>query len=106
MSYKYAHSTFALLLASVIVSSQLIAQQSADTLFNPNIGAPAFKEGAGPTVLIDEGHYNFHTMNGRYLAFTRLLQKDGYVVKPQRGRFTRTDLDRATSKMMLKQLYF
>jgi hypothetical protein len=35
-------------------------------------------------------------MDGRYLAFARLLQKDGYVVKPQRGRFTRTDLDRAT----------
>jgi len=34
-------------------------------------------------------------MNGRYLAFARLLHKDGYVVKPQRGRFTRTDLDRA-----------
>jgi len=96
MSYKYAHSTFALLLASVIISSPLIAQQEADTLFNPNVGAPAFKEGAGLTVLIDEGHNNFHTMNGRYLAFARLLRKDGYVVKPQRGRFTRTDLDRAT----------
>jgi len=45
--------------------------------------------------LIDEGHYNFHTMKGRYLPFARLLERDGYVVKPQRGRFTRTDLERA-----------
>ena len=95
MSYKCAPSAFALLVASVILSSPLVAQQAADTLFNPNVGAPAFKEGTGPTVLIDEGHFNFHTMNGRYLAFARLLHKDGYVVTPQRGRFARTDLDRA-----------
>lgn len=95
MSDKCVHTVFSLLLAFVILSSPLPAQQVADTLFKPHVGAPAFKEGAGPTVLIDEGHHNFHTMNGRYLAFTRLLQKDGYVVKPHIGRFTRTGLDRA-----------
>jgi len=95
MSYKCAYSAFALLIASVVLSSSLTAQQVADTLFKPIVGAPAFKEGAGPTVLIDEAHYNFHTMNGRYLAFTRLLQRDGYVVKPHLGQFTRADLDRA-----------
>jgi hypothetical protein len=95
MSDKCVHIVFSLLLAFVILSSPLPAQQVADTLFKPHVGAPAFKEGAGPAVLIDEGHHNFHTMNGRYLAFTRLLQKDGYVVKPHIGRFTRTGLDRA-----------
>lgn len=95
MSDKCVHTVFSLLLAFVILSSPLPAQQVADTLFKPHVGAPAFKEGVGPTVLIDEGHHNFHTMNGRYLAFTRLLQKDGYVVKPHIGRFTRTGLDRA-----------
>jgi hypothetical protein len=95
MSNKHKLTTFNLLLAIIILSSQLIAQQVADTLFKPNVGAPAFKEGAGPTVLIDEGHHNFHTMNGRYLAFTRLLQRDGYVVKPQLGQFTRMELDGA-----------
>lgn len=95
MSYKYASSAFTLLIVSVILSSPLMAQQVADTLFKPNVSAPAFKAGAGPTVLIDEGHNNFHTMNGRYLAFTRLLQRDGYVVKPHLGRFTRTGLDGA-----------
>lgn len=96
MPHKYAHSIFTLLLTSTILSSPLIAQQVADTLFNPNVGPPAFKEGAGPIVLIDEGHNNFHTMHGRYLAFARLLHKDGYVVKPHCGRFTQTNLDRAT----------
>lgn len=83
MSYKYAYSGFSFLLTLVILSGSLTAQQVADTLFRPDVGTPAFKTGAGPTVLIDEGHHNFHTMNGRYLAFARLLQRDGYVVKPQ-----------------------
>lgn len=95
MPYKAVVSTFIFLLGLLIVSTPSTAQQIADTLFNPNVDSPAFKEGIGPTVLVDEAHYNFHTMQGRYLAFARLLQKDGYVVKPQRGRFTRTDLDRA-----------
>jgi hypothetical protein len=95
MPFKYAPFILLFLVASVIISTPLEAQQVADTLFNPNVGAPAFKEGAGPTVLIDEGHCNFHTMNGRYLPFARLLQKDGYVVKAHGGKFTRTDLDRA-----------
>jgi hypothetical protein len=96
MSYKYKYSSFTMLFASVILSSPITGQQVADTLFKPNVGAPAFKEGGGPIVLIDEGHHNFHNMNGRYLAFARLLQRDGYVVKPHRGRFTRTDLDQST----------
>lgn len=95
MSYKYAPFLFPFLIATIILSTPSEAQQVADTLFNPNVGAPAFKGGAGPTVLIDEGHYNFHTMDGRYLPFARLLQRDGYVVKPRGGKFTRTDLDHA-----------
>jgi hypothetical protein len=95
MSRRYAPFLFPFLAASVILSTPSKAQQVADTLFNPNVGAPAFREGAGPTVLIDEGHCNFHTMNGRYLPFARLLLKDGYVVKPCGGKFARADLDRA-----------
>ena len=95
MPFTYAPFPFLFLVASIILSTPSEAQQVADTLFNPKVGAPAFKEGAGPTVLIDEGHYNFHTMSGRYLPFARLLQKDGYVVKAHAGKFTLTDLDRA-----------
>jgi len=95
MSHKYGPFTFAFLCASVLLSTPSKAQQVADTSFNPIVGAPAFKAGTGPTVVIDEGHHNFHTMNGRYLPFARVLQRDGYVVRPRGGRFTRTDLDRA-----------
>lgn len=87
--------TFTMMFGLLISSPSSTAQQIADTLFEPRVSSPAFKEGAGPSVLIDEAHHNFHTMQGRYLAFARLLQRDGYVVNPQRTRFTRTDLDRA-----------
>lgn len=83
------------LAALTLAPAQSRAQQVADTLFQPTIGAPAFREGTGPVVLIDEGHYNFHTMSGRYVTFARLLRQDGYVVVPLRGRALRAELDRA-----------
>ena len=95
MSRKAAALASTLLLAVLLASTPSTAQQVADTLFKPDVGSPAHKEGTGPIILIDEGHHNFHTMSGRYLAFARLLQKDGYVVKPHRGRFTLADLSRA-----------
>ncbi len=95
MTHISSFSAFILMIGLLISFSPSIAQQIADTLFKPRVSSAAFKEGAGPSVLIDEAHHNFHTMQGRYLAFTRLLHKDGYVVNPQRTRFTRTDLDRA-----------
>lgn len=79
----------------ILLHSSLQAQQVADTLFIPKVGAPAYREGAGPVVLLDEAHYNFHTAGGRYLAFARLTGKDGYVVQPNRVRFTRPELDKA-----------
>ncbi|MGA9117646.1 MAG: DUF4350 domain-containing protein [Bacteroidota bacterium] len=95
MSFGYARSIYACFMITLILACSSAAQQVADTLFTPHIGTPAFAEGTGPVVLIDEGHYNFHTMSGRYLAFARLLQRDGYVVKPHQGRFTRAALDGA-----------
>ncbi len=66
----------------------LNAQQVADRAFRPPIAKPAFPEGRGPVVLIDEGHFNFHTSTGRYLPFAALLRRDGYVVKKSAGKFT------------------
>lgn len=80
------------LLVSVILSAPSNAQQVADTSFTPSVGTPAFKTGTGPVVAIDGGHHNFHTMSGRYLPFARVLQRDGYVVKPLAGRFTPGEL--------------
>jgi hypothetical protein len=88
VSYKLRISATSLLVLLLGVSPSSTAQQIADTLFKPNVGSPAYPAGRGPTVLIDEGHRNFHTMEGRYLPFARLLQKDGYLVKPYHGPLT------------------
>ena len=76
-------------------ASGLAAQQVADTAYTPPILDPEFPAGEGPLVLIDEAHHNFHTAEGRYLAFARLLRRDGYVVEPNTQPFTSAVLARA-----------
>jgi hypothetical protein len=73
---------------AVIYSCSLTAQQVADTTFNPIIQKPEYSKGKGPVVTIDQGHYNFHTANGRYLPFTRLLRSDGYNIDSCMGDFS------------------
>jgi hypothetical protein len=65
-------------------ASLVDAQQVADTAFHPPIASPAFEQGDGPLVLIDEAHNNFHTAEGRYAPFTSLVRRDGYRVQPLR----------------------
>jgi hypothetical protein len=57
------------------------ATQSADRSFAPNVATPAHTGRWRPEVLIDEGHYNFHTAAGTYEPFARLLRRDGYWVR-------------------------
>lgn len=85
------------LVRSVAILSTLGAtlahgQQVADTSFVPTISAPAFRANRGPVVLVDEAHHNFHTAEGRYLPFARLLRGDGFVVLPNRDHFTAATL--------------
>jgi hypothetical protein len=73
-------------------TAPLQAQQVADSTFAPAIARPAFREGAGPVVLLDEAHHNFHTTTGRYLAFTNLARRDGYVVRGNQEKFSAASL--------------
>jgi hypothetical protein len=73
------------LLALVAVSAT--GQQVPDTGYSPVIKNPAYEQGQGPLVFIDEGHNNFHTRGDRYLPFARLVERDGYVVEGYAGRF-------------------
>ncbi len=83
-------------LASVVwTAGPLRGQQVADTSYSPPIERPTFSPGAGPLVLIDEAHHNFHTAGGRYRAFADLLRRDGYVVEPSGEPFTPATLVRA-----------
>jgi len=72
----------------ICILASAAAQQVADTTFNPAIKNPEYARGKGPVVFIDEGHNNFHTVDGRYLPFARLLRADGYQVKGLPGEFT------------------
>lgn len=73
----------------------IISQQVGDPDYNPVILNPAYEQGEGSVVYIDEAHNNFHTMEERYKPFADLLIKDGYVVKPQLDTIGRHTLDDA-----------
>lgn len=56
------------------------AQQIPDTSYSFPIRQAAYAMGKGPLILIDEAHHNFHTRNGGFLPFARLMEQDGYRV--------------------------
>ncbi|HJQ67794.1 MAG TPA: DUF4350 domain-containing protein [Blastocatellia bacterium] len=85
-------AAFSMVLAVALLASGANGQQVADTAFKPPIPSPAYQPGRGPVVMLDEAHFNFHTADGRYLAFAELLRRDGYVVKPSRARFDKASL--------------
>ena len=76
----------------VLLPINLQSQQVADTTFNPIIEKPLYKKGQGSVVFIDEAHNNFHTKDGRYKAFSILLERDGYQVKSFKDNFTEDKL--------------
>jgi hypothetical protein len=86
---------FAAALLTLLIAPSSLAQQVPDTTFAPPVPSPAFAPGMGPVVLIDEGHYNFHTLGGRFAPFARLVARDGFLPRPHAGRFTRAALDSA-----------
>lgn len=72
--------------------AEIKAQQVPDPDFKPPIEKPAYAEGKGPVVLIDEAHFNFHTASGRYRSFADLLRRDGYVVQESKEKFSKESL--------------
>ncbi len=58
----------------------LIAQQIPDTSFTYDIKQTAYQQGNGPVILIDGAHNNFHTVDGNFFAFAKLMRQDGYQV--------------------------
>ena len=82
----------AFLFIFLMFSARLFSQQIADTSYNPVINDPAYNNGIGPVVFIDQGHHNFHTKEGRYKAFANLLERDGYVLKEYEGPFEKRKL--------------
>ena len=65
---------------SLALSASVSAQQVPDTSFTFPIDQPAYQHGKGPVIYIDQAHNNFHTRDGGFLPFSRMLEQDGYRV--------------------------
>lgn len=81
-----------LLITCLFFTTSVFAQQVADTGFAPPIPQPMYKNGHGPVVMIDEAHFNFHTVDGRYQPFANLLRRDGYDARGSKALFSKTSL--------------
>jgi hypothetical protein len=80
------------LLIATVPAMTAGAQQVADTAFTPSVPAPAYQEGKGPLILLDEAHHNFHTVSGRYMAFAKLARRDGYRVAGNKQKLSASSL--------------
>jgi hypothetical protein len=86
-------SILVLLFAFQFISSlSSNAQQVPDTSYRFTIHQPAYTQGKGPLILIDEAHHNFHTRTGGFLPFARLMEQDGYRVKSLDRTITGTEV--------------
>jgi len=72
---------------AIFAPIQASAQQEGDQTFTPKNTHVSFSKENAPTVFIDEAHYNFHTKEGRYSAFSKVLESDGYIVEPNTVKF-------------------
>ncbi|MCC7466223.1 MAG: hypothetical protein IT261_08145 [Saprospiraceae bacterium] len=55
-----------------------VAQQVSDTAFTYLNPMPKKAAGTGSVVMVDAAHANFHTLEGRYAPFGKVLAGDGY----------------------------
>lgn len=70
---------------------QVFAQPVPDASFDPVVAEPAYRS-SPPRVVVDEAHFNYHTITGRYAPFAALIRKDGYAVVAGTGKFTHENL--------------
>lgn len=80
------------LCAACLGSAPADSAQIGDPNADVSVAAPAFPKDKGPAVAIDAGHVNFHTLEGRFAPFGRLLSNDGFHVTGHSGVFTRESL--------------
>lgn len=73
-------------LCLLLLASAVWAQEN-DAAFDPSIGCPAYAQGVGPRILIDEAHNNLHKASGRYASFAAVAERDGFRVEPSAALF-------------------
>lgn len=77
----------------LITPCVVFAQQQPDTSFSFSIESPEYEPGAGPTICIDSAHNNFHTLEGGFSPFARVVREDGYKVIDSNQSITRERLE-------------
>jgi len=70
-----------LVLALALLATPAPAQQVADDKADISIPVPLFAPEAGPLLVVDAAHKNFHTIDGRYAPFAALARNDGFRVR-------------------------
>jgi hypothetical protein len=93
-SNKKGFVFFLILSCFLVITCTCSARQKGDETFEPVVAASVYETGKGPAVYIDEAHHNFHTLNGRYQAFARVLQKDGYRLFAFKSKFSKETLEK------------
>jgi hypothetical protein len=93
-----------LLVLSLLVNNGY-AEQLADAQLNFSFDHPAYAANSGPRVAIDAGHNNFHTAPGRFQAFTKVLQADGYRVISQAGESNSSGLEKVDILVIANALH-
>src|SRR5262245_3521690 len=77
-----------------LVTGTVHGQPLPDTGFKPSLEKPGYPNGYGPIVMIDETHFNWHTVTGRYSPLAELLRRDGYAVQASKSAFSKDTLSR------------
>lgn len=96
--------------ASILVLSALLLAcdarwESGEGGFRLHVDRPAFPLARGPLVLVDGGHFNTHTLEGRYGALAEIARLDGYRVRSSSARFSRDSLARARILVIANALH-
>ncbi|CAH9049971.1 hypothetical protein PSECIP111951_00090 [Pseudoalteromonas holothuriae] len=96
---------YTLLALGVVACNGDGSPQQPDPDFKPKNTFKRFNKEQAPLVLIDEAHYNFHTLNGRYKPFAQVLRSDGYVVKANKEVLTKKSLEQADILVLANALH-
>ncbi len=68
------------------------SELTVDDAFDPQISDPAFPQGQGPLVVVDERHRNVVSLASYFRPVGRFLARDGYVVRAEKEPFQKTTL--------------
>ncbi len=60
----------------------IVRAQENDAGFDTSVSCPAYAQGVGPRILVDEAHKNLHKISGRYASFGAVAERDGFRVEP------------------------